>query len=112
MQKLSLGFFSEQETGDVMSRFTNDMSTLQQAIAFAVLQVLSGFLLIGMIIWQMFDKSVPYALISLITLPQMFIDTIRFSGQPRKDFTKAQMEIGTVNDEMQKRKSEKSELLS
>jgi ATP-binding cassette subfamily B protein len=101
VQNLSLGFFSEQETGDVMSRFTNDMSTLQQAIAFAVLNVISGFLLIGMIIWQMFSKSVPYALISLVTLPLMFIATRWFSGQARKAFRQAQMEIGTVNADLQ-----------
>ena len=101
IQQLSLGFFNRQEAGDVMSRFTNDMSTLQQAVAFAVLQVLSGFLLIGMIIWQMFSKSVPYALISLITLPLMFIATRWFSGQARKAFRQAQMEIGTVNADLQ-----------
>ncbi|MFN2141376.1 MAG: ABC transporter ATP-binding protein [Candidatus Promineifilaceae bacterium] len=101
IQTLSLGYFSEQETGDVMSRFTNDMSTLQQAIAFAVLNVLSGFLLIFMIIWQMFSKSVPYALISLVTLPLMFIATRWFSGQARKAFRQAQQEIGSVNADLQ-----------
>lgn len=101
IQKLSLGYFSRQEAGNVMSRFTNDMSTLQQAIAFAVLNVLSGFLLIGMIIWQMLSMSIPYALISLITLPLMFIATRWFSGQARKAFRQAQMEIGSVNADLQ-----------
>jgi ATP-binding cassette subfamily B multidrug efflux pump len=101
IQKLSLGYFSQQEAGNVMSRFTNDMSTLQQAIAFAVLNVLSGFLLIAMIIWQMLSMSVPYALISLITLPLMFIATRWFSGQARKAFRQAQMEIGSVNADLQ-----------
>jgi ATP-binding cassette subfamily B multidrug efflux pump len=101
IQKLSLGFFAKQEAGNVMSRFTNDMSTIQQAIAFAVLNVLSGFLLIGMIIWQMFSKSVPYALISLVTLPLMFVATRWFSGQARKAFRQAQMEIGSVNADLQ-----------
>jgi ATP-binding cassette subfamily B protein len=101
IQKLSLGYFSQQEAGNVMSRFTNDMSTLQQAIAFAVLNVLSGFLLIGMIIWQMLSMSIPYALISLITLPLMFIATRWFSGQARKAFRQAQMEIGSVNADLQ-----------
>ncbi len=101
IQNLSIGYFNTQEAGDVMSRFTNDMSNLQQAIAFAVLQVISGFLLIFMIIWQMFSMSVPYALISLITLPLMFIATRWFSGQARKAFRQAQMEIGSVNADLQ-----------
>ncbi len=62
---------------------------------------LSGFLLIFMIIWQMFAKSAPYALISLITLPLMFIATRWFSGQARKAFRQAQTEIGAVNADLQ-----------
>ncbi len=101
VHNLSLGFFSRQEAGNVMSRFTNDMNTLQQAIAFAVLNVLGGVLLIGWIIVQMFSKSVPYALISLVTLPLMFIATRWFSNQARKAFRQAQMEIGSVNADLQ-----------
>ncbi|MFN2136918.1 MAG: ABC transporter ATP-binding protein, partial [Candidatus Promineifilaceae bacterium] len=101
LQRLSLGYFSKQEAGNVMSRFTNDLNTLQQAVAFAVLNVLSGFLLIGMIIFEMFRKSPPYALISLTTLPLMFIATRWFSGQARKAFRQAQSEIGAVNADLQ-----------
>src|SRR5690606_30764662 len=44
MQSLSLGYYSRHESGDLMSRITNDASTIQQAVGFALMQVLSGSL--------------------------------------------------------------------
>ncbi len=101
VHQLSLGYFTTHEAGQIMSRFTNDMETLQQAISFAVLNVVGGILLITFVIVQMMSMSVPYALISLITLPLMFVTTRWFSGQARKAFREALQEIGSVNADLQ-----------
>ena len=98
---LSMGFFTKHEAGDIMSRFTNDMDTLSQAISFALIQVIQGGLLIVFIIFQMFSLSIPFSLITLITLPLMFIATRWFSGQARKAFRQARQEIGSVNADLQ-----------
>ncbi len=42
LHELSLGYYSRNESGDLMSRITNDTSTIQQAIGFALVNVLSG----------------------------------------------------------------------
>lgn len=101
IHRLSLGYFSRHEVGDIMSRFTNDMDTLQQAIGFALLNVVQGVLLLGWIVYTMFSKNIPFSIISLITLPIMFIATRWFSGQARKAFRKARQEIGSVNSNLQ-----------
>ncbi len=101
VQRLSLGYFTKHEAGDVMSRFTNDMDTLQQVVGFGLLSVLQGALLIVWIIYTMLSLSVSFALISLITLPLMFIATRWFSNQARKAFRRARMEIGSVNADLQ-----------
>ncbi len=101
VHRLSMGYFTKHEAGDVMSRFTNDMDTLQQALAFALINVLQGGLLILWIVYTMFSKSIPFALISLLTLPAMFIATRWFSAQARKAFRRARQEIGTVNADLQ-----------
>ncbi len=101
IHKLSLGFFNQREAGDVMSRVTNDVDTIQQVIGFGLISVLQGGLLIILIVVAMFRMSVPYALISLITLPLMFIATRWFSSQARKAFRKARVEIGSVNADLQ-----------
>ena len=101
VHKLSLGFFSRREVGDIMSRFTNDMDTLQQAIGFALLNVVQGVLLVSWIVYKMFSKNIPFSIISLITLPIMFIATRWFSAQARKAFRRAREEIGSVNSNLQ-----------
>jgi ATP-binding cassette subfamily B multidrug efflux pump len=98
---LTLGYFTKHEAGDVMSRLTNDMDTLQQVIGFGLVSVLQGGLLIGWIIVRMFSLNAAFALISLVTLPLMFIATRWFSGRARKAFRKARLEIGAVNADLQ-----------
>ncbi len=101
IHRLSLGYFGKHEAGDVMSRFTNDSDTLQQVIGFGLVSVLQGGLLILWTIWVMFRLNAPFALISLITLPLMFITTRWFSAQARKAFRKARAQIGNVNADLQ-----------
>ena len=101
IHRLTLGYFTEHEAGDVMSRLTNDMDTLQQVIGFGLVSVLQGGLLIGWIVVRMFRLNAPFALISLATLPLMFIATRWFSGQARRAFRRAREEIGVVNADLQ-----------
>lgn len=101
IHKLSLGYFTKHEAGDVMSRFTNDTDTLQQVIGFGLISVLQGGLQIVWIIWVMVRLNAPFALISLLTLPLMFLTTRWFSEQARKAFRKARKEIGNVNADLQ-----------
>ena len=46
IHRLSLGYYSRHEAGDVMSRITNDADTIQQAIGFPLVGVVQGGLLI------------------------------------------------------------------
>jgi len=101
VHRLSLGYFSKNEAGDIMSRFTNDTDTLQQVFGFGLVNVVQGSLLIVWIVYTMMVKSIPYSLISLITLPLMFIATRWFSNQARKAFRLARQEIGSVNSDLQ-----------
>ena len=101
LHELSLSFYAEQEAGSVMSRITNDMDTIQQAISFVLVQVLSGVLLLVWIGITMLQKSVPYALLSMIVIPLMIVATWWFSGQARKAFRRTRVAIGTVNADLQ-----------
>ena len=101
MQRLSLGFYSKNEAGNVMSRITNDTDTIQQALGFALLNVLSGGLLVGWIMVKMLQANVPYALLSLAVVPIMAVATFYFSGQARKEFRKSRQQMGSVNAGLQ-----------
>ena len=86
MHRLSLGFYAEQEAGDLMSRITNDTDTIQQVFNFALVNVISGGLLIVWIGVSMFQASFVYALVSLAVVPIMIVITLWFSSQARKAF--------------------------
>ncbi len=101
IHRLSLGYYAKNEAGDVMSRITNDMDTLQQAISFALLQVLGGILLVVWIIYKMLTLNTVYALLSMLVVPVMIVTTLWFSGQARKAFRKTRKEIGNVNANLQ-----------
>jgi ATP-binding cassette subfamily B protein len=100
LHELSLGYYSRNESGDLMSRITNDTSTIQQAMSFALVQVLSGALLLTWIAYNMLSLNTAYALLSLAILPVMVVATLWFSGQARKAFRRTRKEIGNVNAEL------------
>jgi ATP-binding cassette subfamily B multidrug efflux pump len=101
LHKLSLGYYAENEAGNIMSRITNDMSTIEQTLSFALVSVTSGALLIVWIAYRMLEKSVPYALISMLVIPFMVIATVWFSDQARKAFRTTRVAIGQVNADLQ-----------
>ncbi len=101
LHKLSLGYYTENEAGDLMSRITNDTSAIEQAVSFALVQVFGGILLLVWVAYNMFTTSLAFALLSLAVAPLMFLATIYFSGQARKAFRLARQEIGSVNAELQ-----------
>ncbi|MBX3086212.1 MAG: ABC transporter ATP-binding protein [Anaerolineae bacterium] len=101
VNRLSMGYYAENEAGDIMSRTTSDIDSIEQTLNFALLNVLSGVLLIGWIIIKMLQANVPYALLSLIVAPFMLVATLYFSGQARKAFRKSRQEMGNVNAGLQ-----------
>jgi ATP-binding cassette subfamily B protein len=98
---LSLSYFSKNDAGDVMSRLTNDTSTIQQVIGFGVVQVLSSTVLLVWVVWKMLALNWVYALISVAVLPLMALATWWLSAQARKAFRVTRKEIGNVNAELQ-----------
>jgi ATP-binding cassette, subfamily B, multidrug efflux pump len=97
LHKLSMSFYVEQEAGSIMSRITNDIETINQAISFALVNVLSGILLIVWVAVKMLTLSWSYALVSMAVVPLMIVATFWISGQARKAFRRTRVEIGKVN---------------
>ncbi|MDX2075531.1 MAG: ABC transporter ATP-binding protein [bacterium] len=101
MHRLSIGYYSRNEAGEIMSRVTNDMDTLQQMFNFALLNVFQGLMIIFWIGVAMLRANFIYALISLAIAPVMLFTTRYFSNQARKAFRIARKEIGHVNADLQ-----------
>jgi ATP-binding cassette subfamily B protein len=101
LHRLSLGYYAEHEAGDLMSRITNDSETIQQAISFALINVLGGILLLVWLAYTMLARSLALGLLSLAVVPVMAAATVWFSGQARKAFRRTREEMGSVNAELQ-----------
>ncbi|MGA9191439.1 MAG: ABC transporter ATP-binding protein [Anaerolineales bacterium] len=101
IMRLSIGYHVEHEAGDLMSRITNDADTIQQGMSFALVQVLSGAMLIVWVSISMLRLSLPYAGVALVMLPFMIIATNWFSRQARREFRTTRLEMGNVNAELQ-----------
>ena len=101
MHRLSLDYYAEHEAGDLMSRITNDAETIQQALSFALVNVVSGVLLLVWITYNMLALSFAFALLSLVVVPVMAVATLWFSNQARKAFRRTRLEMGSVNAELQ-----------
>jgi ATP-binding cassette subfamily B protein len=101
LHRLSLSYYAEHEAGDLMSRITSDSETIQQALSFALINVLSGALLLVWTAYNMLTRSVPFALLSLAVVPVMIVATLWFSDQARKAFRRTREEMGSVNAELQ-----------
>jgi ATP-binding cassette subfamily B protein len=101
IHQLSLGYYARNEAGNIMSRITSDTDTIQQALGFALLNVLSGVLLIVLIVAAMLRANLPYALLSLSVVPFMALATFYFSNQARKAFRASRQQMGSVNAGLQ-----------
>jgi ATP-binding cassette subfamily B protein len=101
LHRLSLSYYAEHEAGDLMSRITNDSETIQQAFSFALVNVLSGLLLLSWTAYTMFRLNLPLALVSLVVVPIMAAATLWFSSQARRAFRRTRQEMGSVNAELQ-----------
>ena len=69
INRLPLSYFDGRQRGDVLSRVTNDVDNIQQALQQAFSQLVQSFLMIIGIIAMMFVVSWQLALIALIALP-------------------------------------------
>ncbi len=101
LHELSLTYYSENEAGNVMSRITNDMDTIQQTFNFALVNVLGGVLLLVWVGITMLTLNPGYGLISLAVVPLMIILTNYISGRARKAYRVTRKQIGNVNADLQ-----------
>ncbi|MBK8026247.1 MAG: ABC transporter ATP-binding protein [Chloroflexi bacterium] len=101
LQRLSLSFYAENEVGNLMSRITSDTETIAQTFGFALLQVVSGALLMVWLIVKMLGTNVAYSLVSLAVVPIMFVATVWISNQARRAFRRSRRQMGSVNAELQ-----------
>lgn len=72
-QKLSLGFYRRNNTGDLMNRVTEDVNRVRMYVGPAIMYTINTFVLSVLIIWSMFDVNSKLAIYCLLPLPFLVI---------------------------------------
>jgi subfamily B ATP-binding cassette protein MsbA len=103
MQRLSLGFHDQKQTGDLISRLTSDIEAIQSFIASGLLGVLINSLtLVGMVA-IMFCLNWRFTLIALSVVPLLFVVVFHYTRRIKKatrDVRKKEGEMVSVIQEV------------
>lgn len=97
LQGLSLGYFSNKQTGELMSRVINDTRTFEVLLAHAIpTVVVNGVMLVGVFCF-LASMNLTLALLALIPVPLLVWMVLRFSKISRPLFRKNQEQVGALN---------------
>lgn len=97
MQKLSLRFYEDKQTGQLMSRIINDTDLFERMIAHALPDVIvNGITLIG-VIFILLSMNVNLTLLTLIPIPLIVFALIGYSKLVRPAFRTRQQSLGELN---------------
>lgn len=96
-QKLPLSYFDAHTHGELMSRFTNDVDTVQEAMNSSFAMIIQSFMQLFGTIVMMMVLSIRLSLIVIVFLSVMFV-FIKINGkQSKKYFNRQQAELGKIN---------------
>lgn len=101
IQTLSLSFFDKSQSGDLMSRLTNDIDTIGAVLSQNITALTRSSLLIVGIIIAMFMLNTWLALASLLIFPIMMVITSYVGKKVRSIFRSLQKNMGRLNGVMQ-----------
>jgi len=101
LQMLSVSYFDNRETGEIMSRLTNDSEVVEEFINHAADTLVSDVLkLIAMCI-VMFWISGLLAWVALAPVPFLFALALRFSRRVRKNYRSVRERLAEINTKVQ-----------
>lgn len=97
LQKLPVRYYDQHNTGDVMSRFTNDVDAISLMLDTTIIQVFSGVTSLVGTLALMFYTNVILTCVTLITAPLMFLAGATIMKKSRKAFVAQQEILGKMN---------------
>jgi ATP-binding cassette subfamily B protein len=97
LQQLSLRFYEDKQTGDLMSRMVNDSDMFETLIAHAIPDTLVNILMLIGVIAVLVSLNAQLMLLSLIPIPFIVIAARGFSKYVRPAFRRRQQELGELN---------------
>jgi len=97
LQRLSLRFYEDKQTGQMMSRVINDTELFEQLIAHAVPDVVVNLLTFIGVIGVLFSLNWKLALLSMLPIPLVIASLRIYAKRVRPAFVHRQRELGELN---------------
>ena len=95
-QKLSIGFYKQNKTGDLMNRITEDISKVRMYLGPAVMYSINLTILFSLVIYRMFSVSEILTIYVLFPLPILAISVYFVSNRINKKSERVQAQLSTV----------------
>ncbi len=97
LQRLPLSFFDNNPAGELMSRLTNDIDAVNQAVSQNITSLFASVLSLAGIIIAMFILNSWLALVSLLIIPLIFLFADFIARYTRRSFRDLQKHLGELN---------------
>jgi ATP-binding cassette subfamily B protein len=97
IQRLSLRFYENKQTGNLMSQLVNDTDLLENLIAHAIPDLAANILMLIGVIVILFNINPQLALLSLIPVPLIILTMKGFDKFVRPAFRTRQSKLGELN---------------
>lgn len=97
IRKLPVRYFDNHHFGDVLSRITNDVDAISNALQQSFTQIVSGVLTVTLALSMMYMINVQMALIGTLIIPLSLLVTKLVVGKSQKLFKKQQNALGDLN---------------
>jgi subfamily B ATP-binding cassette protein MsbA len=97
LQRLSLRFFEDRRTGDLMSRAINDVDSLQDVIVGPVIWFITDMIRLFLVLYLCLNWDWELTVLSLLVTPILIIATVSFGIFMRKRYYLLRQKIGDLN---------------
>ena len=101
LQRLSLSYYHDKQTGQLMSRVVNDTAQLETLIAHAIPELFTNILILSGVAALLFIIQPVLALLTLIPIPFLAFGSVWFMKKIRPDFRVAQQSLAELNAGLQ-----------
>lgn len=101
LQKLSLRFYDNNETGRVMSRVQNDVTSMQELLGSGLLSIIGDFVGLAVIVYIVFHTNAELALVTFSVIPVLIVVVLVWQVAARKAFMQQRQAIAIVNANLQ-----------
>ena len=95
-QKLSIGFYKINKTGDLMNRITEDITKVRMYLGPAIMYSINLSVLFSLVIYKMFAVSKILSIFVLFPLPLLAISVYFVSNRINKKSERVQAQLSTV----------------